>query len=218
MNYSRLLTHSNEDLVQLKTVLDSFVNDQHSLTRPLRITEHSKLLAARIIDEFNEANKDSVYISGSFINDRLVTICVGMKFYPYIKSASRNALPSWIMLLIYSTEPKLNNPSQKIFEAGTHLVRKMEEDGLYTFYQTFKFPNYKTIEKCRSYIDSSFSKMTIMDRYINLLEYIHNEDDTYENIPFNFFKHCIGRVLTHNRKICITSHHLKNEYRNFKIS
>jgi hypothetical protein len=218
MNYSRLLTQSPEDLTQLENILTSFVSTQRLLKRPIRSNDHSDVIAARILTEFTEGNKNHIYISGSFVDGTLVTICVGIKMYPFIKNIHSNSLPIWIMWLMYSTEPMLSNPSQKIFEAGTHLVRKMELDGYYTFYQSFKFPNYKTVEECQNYIDNSFSKMSVMDRYVNLLEYVHSEDTTNDQIPFEFFKSCLGAAhITHNRKMCITSHHLKNEYRNFKI-
>lgn len=215
MIVNRLLTLA--DKPQLKDILDSFVLST-DVKFSVRSIEHNRGLANFILDHFIEEYSDSMVVSGSFIDGKLIRICVGSKFHPYFKVALKNAIPSWVLVLMYSRDITISNPATRIFDTGTHLVRYMESQGFYTFYQFYKFPNLNSVADYQKYINNYFSKMSIMDRYVNLLEYVLHEDTNVSEIPFGIYRDLIANILEkRSRKLCITSHHLKNEYRNFNL-
>lgn len=219
MSDSRLLDYRIAgDFEALKSILDFYVDTQSTIRNSAWLPVQAEIIRKNVLESFTDSAANNFLVSGTFENNQLETICVGTTFNSYMPFVKANFMPSWIMYLMCSRDISFSNPASKIFNAGTHLVRHMESIGYTSFYQIFKFPNLRSNEDICKYIDKSFEQMSVMDRYVNLIEYIHLEDRLNdESMKFILHRYMLGRNFSGNRKICITSHHLKNEYRKFDL-
>jgi hypothetical protein len=92
----------------------------------------------------------------------------------------------------------------------------MEKQKYYSFYQFFKCPIKAGALDISLKVEKLFENFSIMHRYHNLLEYVVKKDTELKDCKPGLLK-ClvVGRNKQSGRQIILTSHHLKNEYRDF---
>jgi hypothetical protein len=210
----RLLTYSQNDFKLLNEILDDFLLYQSKLARPIRNLDRSEKLVSFVKEKFVEKFEGDMYISAKIEDDKILDVAIGTKLHTLYGPTNKNRRPEWLFSMIYSKEKDFYNPNKKIFNTGSLVVRRMEEDKFYTFWQCMKFPDYKTNEECINFIKNIYEKTIIMDRYTNILEYVLTKDRNVDEVPFSFYKGFLINT-TRNRNMCICSHHLKAEYRKF---
>ena len=212
---SRLLDPTNSaDVSSLHEILDYYYDSQKKSKNPLRTPERVKQTIDFIKKTFAPEYRDAVYVSGTFVDGELRDAFIGNKPHAY-PGIPYNYRPTWFFSLVISRDIKLANPSKKVFNVGSLVVRKMEQEGYYSYFSTVKFPgHYTTNEQCVNYIQNIFTKTYDLDRYEPMLEYVLWKDQTVDDVPFQFYKSMLEGV-TNNKNACIVSFHLKPEYRNF---
>jgi hypothetical protein len=212
---SRLLDSSNDtDVAALHEILDYYQDIQKTLKNPLRTEDRVRQTNNFIKKTFVPEYRDAVYVSGTFVNGELRDIFAGHKPHAF-PGIPYNYRPTWFFSLVVSKDITLVNPSKKVFNVGSLVVRKMEQEGYYSYFSTVKFPNhYTTNEQCVNYIRNIFTKTYDLDRYEPMLEYVLWKDQDVNEVPFQFYKSMLEGT-THNKNACIVSFHLKPEYRNF---
>jgi hypothetical protein len=210
-NEIRLLDPSNEnDQRMLSDVLDHLLNyEKHAVSRERTLEQWERTINF-VKSKFNLENKNEIYITGNIVNNEIIDLSAGCKWMLFNKV---NLRPEWIHIIVYSRDKNIRSPMNKIRETGATTVQRFEKDRYYHFWQCMRFPNLKTNKECQSYIDDHFDKKIDMHRYINILEYVHFKGKSFDSIPRFFTKFFEG--TTGNKNMCLTSHHLRAEYRTF---
>lgn len=211
----RLLNYSDNDLKLLYDILDHYLIYQSKLKNPIRNFDRCEYLVKFLKTKFTEDYPKLIYIGAKIEDNNIIDLVVGTKLHA-IHQKYLCKRPEWLLSLIYSRYINFSNPNYKIHNTGITVVRQMEKDNFYTFWQCMKFPKYHTNEQYANYISNVYEKTTIMDRYINILEYVLTEDMNINSIPFLFYKNFFNGSTQH-RNMCICSHHLKNEYRTYNL-
>jgi hypothetical protein len=204
------------DFEILKEILNEYLTDAELQPNYIWSIECVTSIVDHILKNFNPNNKNHMFIGGTFCDGKLITIFVGEKMGLYLDYKDIDALSYWFTLLIYSRTKSLSNPAIKIFDAGTLVVQEMEKQKYYAFYQFFKCPIKVGALDISSKVEKLFENFSIMNRYHNLLEYLVKKDTELKDCNTNLLKRLItGRNRKSGRQIILTSHHLKNEYRDF---
>jgi hypothetical protein len=217
---TRLLDPGNKsDLVQLRDILNHYLED--SQARPNQVW--SEIAATntigRMLINFNVLFKDHIIISGAFNDGELEKIYIGEKISMYLQETSTpDGYPYWFTSLIYSKNKKIKNTHKELHDIATLVVREMERQRYYTFFTLIKCPAKGNKDPLKQ-IENNFP-FSVMPRYYNVLEAIINPGDKVEDIKMkgHFFETVFtdsARNKHANKKLMLSSHHLKNEYRDF---
>jgi hypothetical protein len=215
---TRLLDPSNKsDVAQLSEILNHYLED--SRTRPNQVWSETAATntIGRMFINFNERFKKHIFIAGEFDNGVLEKIYIGEKLAMYLEEVTNpDRWPYWFTSLIYSKNKKIKNTHNELHDIATLVVREMEKQRYYSFFTFIKFP-IKRQKNFVEQIDSNFP-FSIMPRYYNVIEAIIDSSVSADQISSQFLKIFAAdtaRNLNTNHKLMLSSHHLKNEYRDF---
>lgn len=215
---TRLLDPSNKsDLLQLRDILNHYLED--SRTRPNQVWSETAATntIGRMLINFNVLFKKHIFISGSFNDGVLEKIYIGEKLAMYLEETSNpDKWPYWFTSLIYSKDKKIKNTHSDLHDIATLVVREMEKQKYYSFFTFIKFP-VKKQKKFMEQLENNFP-FSIMPRYHNIVEAIIDSSvkaDDISNYFLKTFATDTARNLNTNHKLMFSSHHLKNEYRDF---
>jgi hypothetical protein len=217
---TRLLDPGNKsDLLQLRDILNHYLED--SRTRPNQVWSETAATntLGRILINFNVLFKDHIIISGAFNDGVLEKIYIGEKISMYLQETSTpNGYPYWFTSLIYSKNKTIKNTHKDLHDIATLVVREMERQRYYTFFTLIKCPAKGNKDPLKQ-IENNFP-FSVMPRYHNVIEAIINPGDKAEDIKLKdiFLKTAFtdsARNRHADKKLMLSSHHLKNEYRDF---
>ena len=217
---TRLLDPGNKsDLVQLRNILNHYLED--SRTRPNQVWSETAATntIGRMLINFNVLFKDHIVISGAFNDGTLERIYIGEKIGMYLQETSNpDGYPYWFTTLIYSKNKKIKNKHTELHDIATLVVREMERQRYYTFFTLIKCPAKGNKDPLKQ-IENNFP-FSVMPRYHNIIEAIIDSGESADNIKMRgqFFKIIVtdsARNKNTNSRLMLSSHHLKNEYRDF---
>jgi len=217
---TRLLDPGNKsDLLQLRDILNHYLED--SRTRPNQVW--SEIAATntigRMLINFNVLFKDHIVISGAFNNGELEKIYIGEKISMYLQETTNpDGYPYWFTTLIYSKDKQIKNTHTELHDIATLVVREMERQRYYTFFTLIKCPVKGNKDPLKQ-IENNFP-FAVMPRYHNIIEAIIDPKQNADDIKMRgqFFKIILtdsARNKNTNNRLMLSSHHLKNEHRDF---
>jgi len=212
----RLLDHSNEnDVKAFHKVLDHLVEYEKKNKLPIRSIERTLEIVELHKAKFTPEFANDIVVGAKLIDGVIVDVFAGFKLH-LLRGLNfpKNQTPIWFQSIWHSTYHEFKSPEEKKRNVALLVVKKMEEDGYYTWYNCIKFPNYTTEEECANFVDRVVEKNFNQTRYITHLEYVFWKGQNVEEIPFSFYRGIL-RGATHNRNMCVLSHHLRPELRKF---
>jgi hypothetical protein len=217
---TRLLDPSNKsDLLQLQDILNHYLKDSQSRPNQVWSETAATNTISRMLINFNIIFKKDIIISGSFHDGVLEKIYIGEKIAMYLDEIyTPDSYPYWFTSLIYSKNKTIKNTHNDLHDIATLVVQEMEKQRYYTFFTLIKCP-VKVNKDFLKQIENNFP-FSVMPRYHNVVEAIINPGDKAEDIKMkgHFFKIIAAdsaRNKYTNHKLMLSSHHLKNEYRDF---
>lgn len=218
---TRLLDPSNpSDVQQLDEILDHWCNDLTNRPNQIWSDEAGVLSLIRIKKHFTENNKNHILIGGLFNSGILEDIYVGEKLAIYLNDSSNpDKWPYWITSLVYSKSKSLADPHKKLFQIGVHVIRRMEKLNYYSFLNFLKLPIKVNTDDLVKRLDYNLP-FSALPSYHSFVEAIINPDDKPEDMPNSYARLLLGYVSRNPQsksKLILTSHHLKNEFRDFTV-
>jgi hypothetical protein len=215
---TRLLDPGNKsDLLQLRDILNHYLEDSQSRPNQVWSETAATNTIGRMLINFNILFKNHIFISGTFNNGVLEKIYIGEKLAMYLdESTEPDRWPYWFTSLIYSKDKQIKNTHGDLHDIATLVVREMEKQRYYTFFTLIKCP-VKHNKNFLRQIENNFP-FSVMPRYHNVVETIINPSDSARDINSQFFKIFAAdsaRNKNTNHRLMLSSHHLKNEYRDF---
>jgi hypothetical protein len=212
----RLLDHNNEnDVKAFHKVLDHLIEYERQNKMPIRSLERNQEIVDFHKSKFNPEHANDIVVGAKLIDGVIVDVFAGFKLH-LLKGFPKDLMSVWFQSVWHSTHYEFKTPEEKKRNVALLVVKKMEEQGYFTWYNCIKFPNYKTEEECANFVDRVIEKNFNQTRYITHLEYVLWKDQDIESVPFSFYKGIL-RGATQNRNMCILSHHLRPELRKFTL-